>query len=369
MVNMANSMNERVLAKRTMGALEDFLREVPAILSVARKEPRGKRQSEQLRPDALLGLSLKSGGRQTWVVEAKSLSLEPKAAEMAALQVKKYLKTSLGDYGVVAAPFVSPRAAEILKREGIGYFDLSGNCLLVSGALFIERGGQPNAFARKATLRSLFTPAAERVLRTLLDPARRGETWTLRALAQAAYPGVSLGQVHKVRLRLGAQAYLQEEGGVRLREPAKLLEEWAKNYRFERNGAARYYSPLQPAELRARFLNLVKDQRAAPGRGRLASFSAAEVLAPQIRQFRFFAYWQGDALGLIKALELKPVSTGDNVVIYAPYDEGVLYPAVGWKEPVTAPVQTYLDLMASAARGEEAAESVFEKCLKGAYGA
>ncbi|MGA9752314.1 MAG: type IV toxin-antitoxin system AbiEi family antitoxin [Acidobacteriota bacterium] len=361
-------MNERVLAERTIGGLQDFLGEVPAIFRVARKEPRGKRQGDQLRPDALLGLSLKAGGRQTWIVEARSLPLEPKAAEMAAFQVKKFLQAGLGDYGVVTAPFVSPRAAEILQREGMGYFDLSGNCLLVSGALFIERGGHPNAFARKGALRSLFTPAAERVLRALLDPENQRVAWTLRALAQAAYPGVSLGQVHKVRLRLEEQAYLQEEGGIRLREPAKLLEEWAKNYRFERNGVARYYSPLQPAELRARFLSLVTAPRGPLVLGRLASFTAAEVLAPQVRQFRFFAYWQGDAAELAKSLELRSVSSGDNVVIYWPYDEGVLYPAVGGNEPVTAPVQTYLDLMASASRGEDAAESVFEKCLKGAYG-
>jgi hypothetical protein len=86
-----------------------------------------------------------------------------------------------------------------------------------------------------------------------------------------------------------------------------------------------------------------------------------------VRQHRFLMYWKGDRKKLVAALEVKPVSSGDNVVILEPYDDGVLYPFPAAPVAVTGPVQTYLDLMASPARGEEAAQAVFERYLRRAY--
>ena len=70
---------------------------------------------------------------------------------------------------------------------------------------------------------------------------------------------------------------------------------------------------------------------------------------------------------MLQALEMKEVNSGENIVVYAPYDPGVFYPGSNKVAPVTEPVQTYLDLKASAARGEEAAEALFNKMLKNAY--
>lgn len=365
---MANSMNKRQAAVELLAALEDLLKEVPAVARVERKSVRQVKGFEAFHPDGLWKIALKGGGSKVWVLEVKSLPLEPRMAEAAAVQVRRYLEAAGGHYGVVMAPFISPRSAELLKREGLGFCDLSGNCRLVSGPLFIERSGLPNVQPRKAQHGNLFTPGAERILRALLDPTCAQRAWTLRDLAEASYPGVSLGQVHKVVGRLEEQAYMVRSNlGLRVRDPARLLEAWAGNYRFSRNREHRYYSSLKPADLRIRFGDLVGGKTKRKRAGALASFSAADVQAPQVRQFRFFAYWQGDGSQLASVLELKPVSSGDNVVIYSPYDEGVFYPASDWDEPVTAPVQTYLDLRASASRGEEAAEAVFEKHLKGAY--
>ncbi|MBP7799558.1 MAG: hypothetical protein KA072_13130 [Thermoanaerobaculaceae bacterium] len=126
------------------------------------------------------------------------------------------------------------------------------------------------------------------------------------------------------------------------------------------------YSPLEPPEFGVRLQRA--NGRAGPrGGGALASFSAAEVRAPVVRQHRFFAYWTGDLGPLRETLELKPVESGDNVVLYEPYDEGVLYPGDVEGVALTCPVQTYLDLRASPARGEEAAAAIFDRCLKGAY--
>lgn len=357
-------MNKRQPRRPTAEPLTRFLESVPTVVRVTQFR-RARRRSATTVSGVVV--HLQQGGQQRWIVDEHNLALKPRAAELAAFEQQQYVLEGFGRYAVVVAPYVSPRSAEILARAGVGYLDLSGNCRLVSGPLFIERSGFPNAFARKASLRSLFTPGAERVLRAVLDPEHQRRTWTIRELATAAFPGVSVGQAHRVVKLLEEQAFLhRSEDGLVLMEPDKLLGEWAKAYRLERNRATRYYSPLRAAELQDRLA--IVDWRAKGGAGgALASFSAAEILAPHVRQHRVFAYWRGNGNKLLDALELKPVDSGENVVILEPYDEGVFYPWGRGAIPVTGPVQTYLDLHASPARGEEAAEAVFDKYLRKAY--
>jgi hypothetical protein len=61
---------------------------------------------------------------------------------------------------------------------------------------------------------------------------------------------------------------------------------------------------------------------------------------------------------LVDRLRLKPVSSGANVTLIEPYDEGVLYGAREIERaPVVSPVQLYLDLTKTKGRGEEAASA------------
>jgi Transcriptional regulator, AbiEi antitoxin, Type IV TA system len=358
-------VNARVDKEQLLKALEGVLANVPALGRVQWRREVGKSAH---RLDAVLDLRFKGGKRQRWVIETKGLPLEPNIAGYLALGLPELIAKGAGDYAVVLAPYVSPRSGEILARRGVGYCDLSGNCRLVSGPLYVERSGLPNAFARKASQGSLFTPGSERVLRALLDPENQGRSWSVRELAQGAWPCVSVGQAHKVTKRLEAEAFLRRvTGKLSLVEPEKLLEAWSAGYRAGRNREARFYSPLAPAELHKRAAALLARKAKGEPVGALASFSAAEVLAPFVRQHRFLMYWKGDRKKLVAALEVKPVSSGDNVVILEPYDDGVLYPFPAAPVAVTGPVQTYLDLMASPARGEEAAQAVFERYLRRAY--
>lgn len=362
-VNMARLMNAAVTEHRLLEALKQAVARAPVVRRVsARRMKRGDDRA----PDALLDVAA-DGAAWRWLVQLKATPVEPRSAEALASELQGWLAAGLGEYGIVVAPYVSPRSAEILARAGVGFVDLSGNCSIATGPLYIERVGFPNASKRKAGLRSLFTPGAERVLRAVLDPATQGRAWTLRELATAAFPGVSLGQAHRVAKLLEDQVHVRRESkGLVVLEPAKLLHAWAGAYRPDRSRATRCYSPLAPGDLRAR-LGAVNRQAQDGEGGVLASFSAGEVLAPAVRQHRFFAYWRGDLSRLPRALELKPVDSGENVVILEPYDDGVLYPFDHEGEAVTCPVQTYLDLRGSAARGEEAAEAVFDRYLARAY--
>lgn len=64
-------------------------------------------------------------------------------------------------------------------------------------------------------------------------------------------------------------------------------------------------------------------------------------------------------------LELKPVTSGVNVNLIIPYDEGVLY-GVETKSgaKVTSPVQTHLDLRQIKGRGEEAADFLKQRVIQ-----
>src|SRR5215475_275426 len=46
-----------------------------------------------------------------------------------------------GAYPVAVAQYISPQGAGLLKRNGLGYLDLSGNCYLAFGNVLIEKEG------------------------------------------------------------------------------------------------------------------------------------------------------------------------------------------------------------------------------------
>ena len=69
--------------------------------------------------------------------------------------------------------------------------------------------------------------------------------------------------------------------------------------------------------------------------------------------------------GNINELPFKPVTSGANIRIISPYDDGVFYGTRNIRgQSVASPVQCYLDLKDEKARGEEAAEALLEKVIK-----
>ncbi len=88
-------------------------------------------------------------------------------------------------------------------------------------------------------------------------------------------------------------------------------------------------------------------------------------LAAAVRHQRVTAYVLGDLPVLADHVGLKGVSSGANVTLMQPYDEGVFY---GAKEvesaPVVSPVQMYLDLTQAKGRGAEAASAILEEVIK-----
>lgn len=303
--------------------------------------------------------SLRIGPVETrLVIDVKNLG-EPRLVRSAVNQLIRYRQRIPNVYGIVAAPYISEAAGRIASEEGIGYFDLAGNCRLCFGNVYIRRDGRPNPAVEKRGLRSLYAPKAERILRALLLDPRR--TWKIEPLADEAQ--VSVGLVAKVKRVLEDREWLSADGvGLRLTQPAKLLEDWAKNYQFSRNNVTDFYSLDSLAQIEERVASVSKE---LGNNYALTGFSAAERIAPMVRYQRATAYVTGDVEEIAKRVGLKPVTSGANVSLIEPYDDGVL---AGSREikgiRIVSAVQTYLDLLSFKGRGQEAAQAVLDEVIK-----
>ena len=271
---------------------------------------------------------------------------------------------------VFAAPFISPRMAEICESHGWSWFDLAGNHRLdVPGFLHLQHTGNPPVHAPTRPSANLSTPEAGRVIRVLLVPEQVGMRWTQREMQNHCQPNVSLGLVNKVVHHLRDEAFIEEasDGGFRLREPLKLLFAWRDAYRFERHGRQGYFTLLQGKKLREALVGL---DLFPGGEAAYAAFSAAEFQAPHVRQPRTWLYLSPSLEEeFCRRLDAKRVDSGENLVVLTPDDDGVFYEGDAGTagEPrllATNLVQTYVDLYHCGGRGEEAAEALVNQRLK-----
>lgn len=317
-----------------------------------------QRESADLGVDLDLIVRLPRGRKTQVLVEVKN-SGQPRVVREAINQVARYRAARPDAYAVIAAPYISPESAEICTREGVGYVDLAGNCRLSFGDVYIEVGGRANPFAVRRDLRTLFSPRASRVVRMLLlDPKR---TWRVQDLAKEAE--VSIGLASRVKARLADREWLRlEEDGFGLAQPRQLLDEWAGSYSFRKNVVTDYFSLLGVSEIEARLAEVCDQREWAYA---LTGFSGATRLVSAVRYNRVQAFVGASLDELPDLLELKPVTSGANVSLLAPFDAGVFAGARtidGIR--VVSPVQLYLDLRSFRGRGEEAAQALLEQVME-----
>jgi hypothetical protein len=345
---------EKILEEEAESALRTCLRGIP-VLKIAAVERVGDQAA--CHPDLVAEVETPAG-KQTLLVEARQ-SGQPRITREAIDTLRRCRAAYPGAYGVVLAPYVSPLAAKICAEEEVGYLDLSGNCRLFFGGVYVEREGKPNRFTEKRLLRSLYSIRASRVVRVLLTHPRRA--WTVSELASEA--DVSLGLAWKVKqLLLDREWTVADKGRVLLTKPVDLLSEWARNYSFRRNDAQDYYSMDPAATVEARLGALCSDRGI---RYALTAFSAASRLAPAVRHQRTFAYVDNSAEEVAEELGLRKVATGANVTILKPYDAAVFYDSRPFNgSQIASPIQVYLDLVGFKGRGEEAAEAILREVIQ-----
>ena len=323
-------------------------------------------------PDIKATLPLPNGGKaELWVV-CKS-NPRPHQISFDRTQDLPSQSKRQNRVWVLAAPFVSPRMAQLCQQLRWSWFDLAGNChLSMPDAFQLERTGQPPVHRVPKAGANLSTPEAARILRALLATDNAGRKWTQRDLQLHARPNVSIGLVNKVVRHLRDEAFVEDvpDGGFKLRAPVELLTAWRDAYRFDRHQRRNYFTLLQGRRLQEA---LAKLESLTGGHAAYAAFSAADIQAPHVRQPKTWLYvgadWEDN---LREVAEAKLVDSGENLVVLIPEDDGVFYLGEGGtvgeqRLSCTNPVQTYVDLFHCGGRGEEAAEALLEQNLKRAW--
>jgi hypothetical protein len=278
---------------------------------------------------------------------------QPRMARIAIYKLKEQLRKESQAYGVFIAPYISDETGKILEEAGIGYLDLAGNGLISFDTIYIRQEGAKNPGIQKRELRSLYSAKGERILRVLLTEPKR--YWRMAEIAKTA--GVSLGQIANIKKLLLDREWLEDAaGGIRLTNPSALLSEWSQSYNFSRNLSYEYYAMAEVADMEAQLAEACLNAGIPYA---LTGFSSAARIAPVVRYQKASAYVSGNIEMLVKILNWKPVTSGANISLITPYDEGVFYHTKKTNEIIiTSAIQTYLDLQNVRGRGQEAAQAV-----------
>jgi hypothetical protein len=286
----------------------------------------------------------------------------PRMLRLACSELKAVLRRSVPEqrsYPVVVAPYITESGMEICREEEVGCIDLSGNCRFAPGQVFVEIQGQKNRFPASRAMKSLFSPKSSRLARVLLSDTRRW--WQVQELAAAAQ--VSIGLASGIRQRLLDEELVLSSGkSVQVHSPQRLLRLWSSHYSYKRSRIREFYTLDRVSQFESKIVGYCKDRGVAYG---LGLFSGAARVAPHVRYGRAFVYVMGDLEVVGSDLGLKPVTSGPNVVLLEPFDEGILF---GSREfagaRVVSDIQLYLDLIGYEARGEEAAEFLMQEVLE-----
>jgi len=282
---------------------------------------------------------------------------EPRYVRQSISKIHEWLQRMDHAYGLIVAPALFDKSAALCREAGISYLDFSGNCRLSFQNIYIERTGNSDLRPEKKLLKSLYYPKAERILRVLL--ANPGRSWKTEALAREA--GVSIGMVFKVKQHLLKLEWVRDSrDGMQLIAWRELLEDWKRNYTYQKNHISQFYSLDNGIEQELAKVCSNRNLRYA-----MALFTGAARVAPYTRIKQLFAYVEKDVTLISSELDLKPVDSGANVTLLTPYDQGVFY---GLQKidglMIASPVQLYLDLNSYKGRGEEAAQFLFDKILE-----
>ena len=265
---------------------------------------------------------------------------------------------------VFMAPYISEASAESIYENNLSYIDLSGNCYILSKRIVIHFQGNENKYIEKREKKNYLSKAssaASAIIRTMLSDIER--SWQVITLSKES--NKAIGTVSNVKSFLRDRDWINEtsRGEFKLQNIKEMLYAWAKDYHKKDSRIFEYYSLDSIAELEQKISDwsLKHDYSAL-----LGGFSAAARYAPTVRYKKLEVYVEQQAFNeFLLDMDLQPVSSGGNVVITIPHDETpyMFYREIN-RSVVTSPVQTVLDLLGNAGRGEEAAEAIIAKEFK-----
>jgi hypothetical protein len=354
---LESPLTERQLITRFVDTLQE-LPEVEATLEhwepVAKHGDRGY--------DAQVDLCV-AGKSFVLLIEAKK-AVFPRDVRQVIWQLREASHRRPAEQGqppvpLLVAESLSPGAKELLKSERVGYYDSGGSLYLPApGAyLYIDK---PPPKALTKSVRTLFTGRRAQVLHALL--VKHQDWFGVTELALQAM--VSPATASQVLTELERFDWLVARGQGpskerHLREPAALLNAWAKQLATTRPPALRrYYVPGTKADTLATRIGQVFD--AHDVQYEVSYEAAAQRYAPflsNISQVRARVLIDANADAAIGDLGARVVNEGANLGIIDAKSPGELL----FRDRVdglwlASPIQIYLDLLRGEGRSKEMAE-------------
>lgn len=351
------SLTERQL----IGQFLDALRELPEVhTELERWEPAGR--SGDHAHDAEVDLRV-AGKSFVLLIEAKK-AVFPRDVRQVIWQFREASHRRPKGHGnealsLLVAESISPGAKELLRNERVGYFDSGGSLYLPApGAyLYIDKP-PPKSLAK--FVRSLFSGRRAQVLHTLL--VQHQDWFGVTALAQQAMVSPATASQALTELERFDWLVTRGQGPSKerhLREPAALLDAWAKQLASVRPPSLRrYYVPATKPDTLLKRIGEAFDAHDAEYA--ISHEAAAQRYTPflsNVSQVRARLLIGSHADAAIGDLGAQVVSEGANLAIIEAKSPGELL----FRERVgglwlASPIQIYLDLLRGDGRSKEMAE-------------
>ncbi len=353
---LESPLTERQLIARFV----DALRELPEVdADLQHCEPASKQGDRG--HDAQVDLHV-AGKSFVLLIEAKK-TVFPRDVRQVIWQFREASHGRLTGQGeplsLLVAESISPGAKELLRSERVGYYDSGGSLFLPAPGAYLYIDKPPPKTLAKS-VRALFSGRRAQVLHALLVQYR--DWFGVTELAQQAM--VSPATASQVLTELERFDWLESRGQGpskerHLREPAALLDAWAKQLASIRPPTLRrYYVPSAKADTLPMRIGEAFDAHDA--QYAVSHEAAAQRYAPflsSVSQVRTRVLIGADAEAAIGDLGARFVTEGANLAIIEAKSPGELL----FREKVgglwlASPIQIYLDLLRGEGRSKEMAE-------------
>jgi len=312
------------------------------------------------RADALIDARV-GGHPIRLLIEAKREAF-PRDVRETVWQLRNYLAhIPHGDREIVPflmARAISPGARDILREEGVGYYDLGGSLFIPARHAFVYVD-RPTPKKNARIFDSVFQGQKARVVQAVFD--RRNEWLSVKELAESTE--VSPATASATLTELERREWIDVQGAGpsklrRLRSAKALVDAWTSYIADQKPPRiVRYYVPGGSAvELAQRLDAACQDADAAYA---VTAEAAAQLYAPYLSTISQVKCRIEPGRGQQEALErldARPVNEGWNLGLIETRARGDITVA-GRVEGVrlASPLQVYLDLLQSSGRSREMA--------------
>ena len=301
--------------------------------------------------DGLLAIRSPDGTAATMVVEAKR-GVTPRQAAEVAKRLGEVITEQKLDGAILISEYISGLSRERLRKEGVGYIDLTGNrwIALESPGLLIEtNGAEIDPSPPDRAIRSLKGAKASRIVRALCDTF---PPLGVRELARMV--NANPGYTSRVLDFLYTEDLIErgERGEVVETNWQDLIRRWSQDYSFTNSNRMMTY--LAPRGLEDLFTRLPSYEAQYALTGSFAVPAEASIVAG-----RLAACFVSDIEGAADHLQVRLAETGANVLLVEPFDR-LVFDRVRLDEDMVkvALSQCAVDLLTSGGRGPAEADAL-----------